>query len=131
MLTAMNVATLLVSNPLSRAYTGPIEKMMAEISPDTVTATTPSGEFRYSSQRRTLRGNAWLGTCCADTTIGTIAREISTETSMNGVGVRGSDKIRRNWAAPKPTYNMSMYIANSRPRFARLARSFSQLSATT
>ncbi len=121
----------MVSKPLRRAYTGPIEKMMADIRPETVTATTPSGVLPYSSRRRTLRGMSWLGTRCAETTIGTIAREISTETSMNGAGVRGSDRISRNWAAPRPTYKMSMYRANSRPRFARVARSFSQLSATT
>ncbi len=54
MLTAMKAATPAVPKPLSRAYTGPIEKMTAEIKPDTVTAATPSGEFRYRSRRRTL-----------------------------------------------------------------------------
>ena len=36
MLTAMNVATPDVARPLRRAYTGPMEKMMAEIIPETV-----------------------------------------------------------------------------------------------
>ena len=46
MLTAMKVATPELPRPLSRAYTGPIEKMVEAIMPDTVTATTPSGELR-------------------------------------------------------------------------------------
>ena len=52
---------LVVVRPLSRAYTGPIEKMVAEIRPDTVTPTTPRGELRYRSRQadfsrhRTLR----------------------------------------------------------------------------
>ena len=50
MLTAMKLATREVAMPLKRAYTGPIEKMMAEISPETPTATTPSGELRYRSR---------------------------------------------------------------------------------
>src|SRR5271156_115126 len=131
MLTHMNDATWWVCNPLNRAYTGPIEKMMDEIRPENVTATTPSGELRYRSSRRTLDGMASSGTCCAEITIGTSAREISTETSMNGVAVSGFDRTSRNCAAPSPTYNTSMYIANNRPRFSLLARSLSHLSATT
>ena len=104
---------------------------MADTMPDTVTATTPSGELRYRSGRRTLRGAACSGNACAEMTIGTIAREISTDTSMKGAGVLGSDKTSKNCAVPRPPYNTSMYTANSRPRFARLARSLSQLSATT
>ncbi len=61
-----------------------------------MTPTTPSGVSRYNSKRRTLRGAARSGTWRAERTIGTIAREISTETSMNGLGVRGSDKTKRN-----------------------------------
>jgi hypothetical protein len=96
MLTAMNAATPPVSKPLSRAYTGPMEKMMAEVMPDMVTPATPSGELRYNSRRRTLRGAARSGNCCADRTMGTMASEISTDTSMNGAGVSGFDTISRN-----------------------------------
>ena len=127
----MNVAILWVCRPLSRAYTGPIEKMMEETRPDTMIATTPSGVSRYRSRRRTLPGTARSGICCADTTIGTMASEISTETSMNGVGVFGLERINRYCAAPSPTYKTTMYTANNRPRLALLARSLSQLSATT
>src|ERR1700678_173221 len=98
MLTAMKVATPVVSRPLSLAYTGPIEKMMAEVKPDTVTATTPSGELWYRSRRLTLRGAARSGTCCSEATIGTIARDIRMDTSMNGTAVRGFDKTNRNCA---------------------------------
>jgi hypothetical protein len=50
MLTAMKVATPDVPRPLRRAYTGPIEKIVDEIIPETVTATTPRGEFLYRSR---------------------------------------------------------------------------------
>src|SRR5256885_16361753 len=46
MLTAMKAATPRGPLPERRAYTGPIEKMMEEISPEAATATTPSGELR-------------------------------------------------------------------------------------
>src|SRR5882672_1161230 len=98
MLTAMKVATLVVSSPLSRAYTGPIEKMVAEIRPDTVTPTTPRGELRYRSGRLTLRGAERSGNCCAESMMGTIASEIRIETSMNGLGVSGFEMIKRNCA---------------------------------
>ena len=45
MFTAMNVAMSVVSRPLRRAYTGPIEKVMELITPAAVTAATPSGEI--------------------------------------------------------------------------------------
>src|SRR3984885_4769909 len=89
MLTAMNVATPDVPSPLSRAYTGPIEKMVDEIIPETVTATPPSGEFLYKSRYRTLSGTVVSGEWWEDTTIGTIASEIRTETSMKGIEVLG------------------------------------------
>src|SRR5258707_1350406 len=108
MLSAMKVATLTVVRPLSRAYTGPIEKMVAEIRPDTVTPTTPRGELRYKVGRLTFRGTERSGSCCAETMMGTIAREISTETNMNGLGVSGLDAINRNCAAPRPRYRTSM-----------------------
>src|SRR5580658_1432974 len=91
MLTAMKMAMLSVSKPLKRAYTGPIEKIMEEIRPDAVIATTPSGVSRYRSRSRTLCGAALAGTGWADTTMGTMANEISTETSMKGVAVCGFD----------------------------------------
>ena len=94
-------------------------------------ATTPSGEFRYRVRSCTLPGDALAGSGCADTTMGTMASEISTETSMKGVGVFGFDNTSKNCAAPKPTYKTSMYTASSLPRFALLARWLSQLSATT
>ena len=46
----MNSATPWVPEPLRRAYTGPMEKMIEEIIPETATATTPSGELRYRSR---------------------------------------------------------------------------------
>src|SRR6266581_8604191 len=104
MLTPMKAATLVVVRPLSRAYTGPIEKIVAEIRPDTVTPTTPRGELRYRSGRLTLRGTERSGNCRAETMMGTIAREMRTETSMNGPGVSGFETIKRNCAAPRPKY---------------------------
>ena len=61
-----------------------------------------------------MRGTSVLGHVAGDPTMGTIAREMSTETSMKGVGVRGvadnEQKLRRQ---PSPTYRTTMYIANS------------------
>src|SRR2546421_6892067 len=68
MLTAMKVATPEVSRPLSRAYTGPIEKMVDEIIPEIVTATTPRGEFRHRSRYRTLRVTSACGVGWQDRT---------------------------------------------------------------
>src|SRR5439155_21955523 len=82
MLTAMNAATPRVPEPLRRAYTGPIENRMEEIIPDTATATTPSGELRYTSRQRTGCGTAGPGGCCAEATIGTIATQRRHATSM-------------------------------------------------
>ncbi len=70
--------------------------MVAEIRPDTVTPTTPRGELRYKSGRLTFCGTERSGICCAETMMGTIAKEISTETSMNGLGVSGFETIKRN-----------------------------------
>src|SRR5262249_48165647 len=58
MLTAMKVATPEVPSPLLLAYTGPMPNMVDETMPETVTATTPNGEFRYRSRYRTLTGVA-------------------------------------------------------------------------
>jgi hypothetical protein len=105
--------------------------MMDEIMPDSATATTPRGELRYRSRKRTRCGTAGSGNCCAEATIGTIATEISAETSMNSPGDCGLPSTSRNCAPPKPTYSTSMYTASSPPRLLRLARWLSQLSATT
>src|SRR5438874_9389948 len=99
MLTAMKLATCVVPNPSSRAYTGPIEKIVAEISPDIVTPTTPRGELRYKSGRLTPRGTELSGILRAETMMGIMADEISIETSMNGLGVSGFETISRNCAA--------------------------------
>jgi len=64
MLAAMKVATFVVSRPLSLAYTGPIEKMMAEIRPDTVTATRPAANYGTGRAEHLAR-HGMLGTRCA------------------------------------------------------------------
>ena len=60
--------------------------------------------------------------CCAEATIGTMATEISAETSMKGAADCGLDSTSRNWAPPSPTYSTSMYTASSPPRLLRVAR---------
>jgi hypothetical protein len=98
----MNAPAADVPKPLSWAYTGPIPNMVDEIIPETVTATTPRGEFLYKSRYRTLSGTLVSGEWWEDTTMGTIASEIRTETSMKGVEVLGFATTSRNCAEPKP-----------------------------
>ena len=85
-----------------------MEKMIEEIMPDMATATTPSGELRYRSRKRTRCGTAGPATSWAEATIGTIAAEISADTSMNGVLDCGPESTSRNCALPSPTYRTSM-----------------------
>ena len=128
MLTAMNMAMLLVSSR-RRAYTGPIEKIMEEMRPDAVIATTPSGELRYRVAKPHLARRCARRYRLGRHHDGYHGQRDQHGDQHEGRGVCGFDNTSKN-CAHQPTYKTSMYTASSLPRFALRARSSSQLSAT-